>query len=270
MTDSVAEGAVDAAFVRALARARDALGVAPTWHDSLPVRLDVLLERLGLGPILVDRGSGRHGGLRYVDDRWHPVVYRVAPDKRVLSARERFTVAHEIAHALLENQHLPKPLRPSEYWKLESICDDFAARLLLPDREVSSRLSMVIDAGSLLTSTHELATLTDTSLQVAARRLLEQLPSGAAWGVMSMGPAGNDARFRVRWAAGARRHDLGPRAILPEGNPVLKAILNCNKPTDPTTLESHSLACSRRGRSYWLVTSWLVAPTKPSQLSFAV
>src|SRR5258708_7959179 len=54
---------------------------------------------------------------------------------------ERFCVAHELAHYYIARTFKITPETRSEYWKHESVCDDFARHLLIPDSYIMCRLA---------------------------------------------------------------------------------------------------------------------------------
>ena len=102
-------------------------------------------------------------------DRWYPIVYRSKQSSRPLVPRERFAVAHELAHAIVDDQLRLRPLRRSQYWALEGVCDDFAGRLLIPEKQFLAARAAMSGASSALSGIEALARTTNTSLIVAAR-----------------------------------------------------------------------------------------------------
>ena len=124
-----------------------------TWYDSIAkaeastrTELDRLLSCETVYPTdLIDFGGRvgartehahwnekRRGILCYSEGQW---VVRVQGDPAMLSPRERFTVAHELAHLMLIIQGAPDPISQHEYWILESVCDRIARLLLVPIRQ---------------------------------------------------------------------------------------------------------------------------------------
>lgn len=198
----------DPGFKLLLERVSIVLADSVPLDVTVPVPLGEVVASFGLGPLLIERGKDRHGALRRVNSRWHPVVYRRNGGGRYLSPRERFTVAHEIAHAIIETRIGVRPVRNSQYWALEGKCDWFASRLLIPEVFASPTRSRMHNAFSVISLIKELATATRTSRAAAARRLLDDLSNGSAWGIRQI--AGHDHRvaYRVDWAAGVRRHGL--------------------------------------------------------------
>jgi hypothetical protein len=68
----------------------------------------------------------------------HPAVV-LLPAKDI-GGFERFCVAHELAHYLLFMAFHITPQEKSEYWKHETLCDDFARHLLMPAHHLPDKL----------------------------------------------------------------------------------------------------------------------------------
>jgi Zn-dependent peptidase ImmA (M78 family) len=54
-------------------------------------------------------------------------------DSRDFTQFERFLIAHELGHFILEKKFNASPLGESEYWQHEDLCNHFAHVLLVPD-----------------------------------------------------------------------------------------------------------------------------------------
>jgi Zn-dependent peptidase ImmA (M78 family) len=131
---------------------------------SASLGLRVLVEDLGrLDACLIPHGQG----------------HLVKLNSRVPRARRRFSLAHEIAHALFESELAgqlapdPRLYRGSGAGDLavERLCDAFAAELLMPYAQF--RRFAVDDTYVSIQGIERLATLFGTSLSAAARRLAE-------------------------------------------------------------------------------------------------
>jgi hypothetical protein len=74
-----------------------------------------------------------------VDAGTRPKILVQAPDENLESGTktftwwERFVIAHELGHLVLEKHKVPVPAGRAEYWQVETLCDDFAGRLLIPE-----------------------------------------------------------------------------------------------------------------------------------------
>ena len=133
--------------------------------------INVPLDSLGTGD------STRHGELAVVKDRW-----QISVPSDVVNERRRFSIAHEIGHILLfdavaEHADLVRELRRDSFHSyVEALCNQIAARILMPSVPFSSAITRLGGLGSadLLTG------LSDTfwvSAGAAARRLVELEPS---------------------------------------------------------------------------------------------
>lgn len=204
----------DPRFLALLGRAEEILNDAlPRRTGRIPVDLTATLDHFRMGQVIVEGAnrSGRLGGLRRIDGRWRPVVYR---ENRIAStteftSQERFTIAHEIAHAIVEDALFLRPERASQYWALEAACNQFAARLLIPESAVRDQMVAIRGPASTLRAIRSLAASTATSLVTSSRRLLEFVPGTSAWGFSPpRSDAGAPQAFVVAWSAGHRKELL--------------------------------------------------------------
>jgi IrrE N-terminal-like domain len=103
----------------------------------LPVRLRPICRQLGVASIR--RAKLQSGSALLVDAGTKPKILVKAPDddprkqNRTFNWWERFVIAHELGHLVLEKHKMPFPAGRAEYWQVETLCDDFAARLLIPE-----------------------------------------------------------------------------------------------------------------------------------------
>jgi hypothetical protein len=179
----------------------------------LPIDLKDLLDALGIGL----RGDPGHvtkadGGLEFRDGMWSVVIPRSGPiDAASLKPRERFTVAHEVAHYLVEARFGYRPGNKREYWSLEEVCNDFASNLLLPAHAIKAFVDPApSSAAELADRTMEVARSGGVSFEAAARRMLALLPDGAC--IASILRAGRDAPYgAIGWVAQNREWLNGGR-----------------------------------------------------------
>jgi len=91
-------------------------------------------------------------------------------DRPKLTTRQRFSMAHELAHTLLFNASDPPQLRPDapKGSKLEALCHRAARRILMPPTELTAEVTKRgrIGAGDVL----DLARRFDVSTEVVLRR----------------------------------------------------------------------------------------------------
>ena len=132
--------------------------------------------------------------------------YRIIVKADQPAARQRWTVAHEIAHTFI-----PYPeheLAAPEFAELERRCDLFAEALLLPAKDVRGAFRGFLDAGpiaALLSVASEYGVSTEAALNRAhdlgvlngSRSLLAAIESGGA------------QSWRIRKVAADRRLGLG-------------------------------------------------------------
>lgn len=94
-----------------------------------PIDVELLAERMGVGAILRRRmvEDGR------LEHQPHAMT-RILVNETASATRQRFTIAHELAHLLLAAPDAPVTARRSRprYGDEERFCDDFAGALLLP------------------------------------------------------------------------------------------------------------------------------------------
>lgn len=276
MADSVGRG--DPRFFARLQRAEQLLEEAVPREAAVPVDLSDLLRSFGVGEPLVEIGGGRHGGLRRVGDYWRPVVYRRRPGPLALSPRERFTVGHELAHAIVEEGLQLRPVRNSQYWALEEVCDQFASRSLLPDAEVAQARKRATSASSAFAEIKRLALLTEMSLAASARRILVAAGEASAWGIRRVSTPREGSVYRVAWTAGRRRYGVGTLSHVREPNPLFEVLHGVHSIRVPVemSVDGAAFACAWLSPSFAMVTSWClrtdpqVASAEPEQRTLSL
>jgi len=100
-----------------------------------PVNLHRILSRLGIRLRIEEKDKTRtplySPSYLQLDDPPTIIIYRQIQES-VLSARERFSIAHEIAHWVIWRRFGSLPSSGTEYWWHETVCNEFAAGLLVP------------------------------------------------------------------------------------------------------------------------------------------
>jgi len=94
----------------------------------------------------------------------------------VLSSLDRFIVAHEIGHLLLAKQFSASPLGRSEYWQHESLCDDFACALLVPDIAIPRQQLRSTTLHEVIQLATDISRAARVPFFCAARRICEENP----------------------------------------------------------------------------------------------
>lgn len=146
--------------------AQDAAEVLDThWALGFPVDPERIAEAIGM---IVERRHLRDGtsGMLRVEQDASPEIY---VDVNDVEQRQRFTIAHELGHYFERTTSGATDFnfidrRGAEYDAHEFYADEFAANLLMPEREVRAR----VEAGDRLT---KLAQYFGVSLPAAKLRL---------------------------------------------------------------------------------------------------
>jgi hypothetical protein len=125
-----------------------------------PLDLDALAKKLNAGPILYE-DVPFSGELRPVSGG-----FVVVCSKHLSSSRRRFTIAHELSHAIIEKSG---PNCPRVGPELERICDILATELLMPRSAFLERTHQGISIDQIF----ELARAFGTSLAATAIRCAE-------------------------------------------------------------------------------------------------
>lgn len=116
-----------------LSRALQQLNPDGVW----PVNLHGILSRLGIR-LLYEEKKGKAEALLQLGRPPTVIVYRQSPSP-LLSAKERFSIAHELAHWIVWCRFGFSPSSET-YWDHETLCNEFAAELLVPPRALKSFL----------------------------------------------------------------------------------------------------------------------------------
>lgn len=100
--------------------------------SSIPVNVSQLCKCLG---VEIRRAKTGRAHALLVDWKLAPKIFLPFQEahKAEYTAWERFLIAHELGHLVLNRANVPNPDGAGEYWQLESLCDSFARRLLIPD-----------------------------------------------------------------------------------------------------------------------------------------
>ncbi|MGC5171632.1 ImmA/IrrE family metallo-endopeptidase [Microbacterium sp. DT81.1] len=173
------------------------------WRQ-LPVDLDQVIAAGKLGPLIIERGSDRHGAILRTGRSPRPVLFRTDGDTgRALTARERFTVAHEIAHAVIDWDPDSRPVRTRDYWRLEDLCNRFAGELLVPDRRLARLTRGTWTLSARLIEVFRLVDEANVSIQVAARRSCDVSDEVQLLGLeRTFSAKHQSATLRIAWSAG--------------------------------------------------------------------
>lgn len=109
-------------------------------------------------------------------DRGQFVIVLRQSDAGEENTRQRFTFAHEMGHALLAQEMKYAPTSRGEYWRIERLCNDFAARLLVSEADLERLLPATpMIAGEILGRVGLLSKRLKVSVETAARRAIPRL-----------------------------------------------------------------------------------------------
>lgn len=88
--------------------------------------------------------------------------------------RRRFTIAHELAHYVVESRIGYRPVSVRDYWMLEAACQRFAAELLSPREIVESAMAPgIAQPEDVVDAADRLIITTNLSLEAAVRRIVD-------------------------------------------------------------------------------------------------
>lgn len=133
------------------------IAVIARHQGRVPVRLDAIANQLGLAVQRVPMGAGISGSIRHDPDCGSPSGFVIEIDSEEPSIRQRFTLAHEIAHYILHRDVIRNGIKvidsamyrsrlSSDY---ESQANRLAADILMPRNRVLEAWGADKDAASL-------------------------------------------------------------------------------------------------------------------------
>lgn len=131
---------------------------------------------------------------------WDVVLMRTDPAPKPIAAHERFTIAHEIGHYVLQQESGFRPGRRAEYWLGEDLCQHFASKLLIR-HEFLAAADRCESTSDLMAAVNEVARRASVTAEPAARALIEHVPEPVAIGTFVLDPLRSTGRlgFRGWW-----------------------------------------------------------------------
>ena len=175
-----------------LARLIDELGLCAMLNENIPVNIGRIAKALGAES--VRQANISVAGMLIPTEK----AFKVLVNKEHSPVRQRFSCAHEIAHAIFDPKLTPSKrynARPAPNM-LERNCENLAARLLMPD----PTFDKYADSNAFSIPTiMKLARIFHTSIQATTIRLIDVTdePSVAVFSQMSIGKTGS--QLRVSW-----------------------------------------------------------------------
>lgn len=101
-------------------------------NKPLPISVGEIVGSLGVTIGRAKDGRATKGHLLTTKTGSEIILPSADGSQTDYSPWERFLIAHELGHFVLERKRVPRPLGESEYWEHEELCDSFARWLLLP------------------------------------------------------------------------------------------------------------------------------------------
>lgn len=142
-------------------------------HEPVPIDLTLLCHRLGVRVARYPFEKIKARAI-LVYGRIMPEIWLRATSDGSQSYRpyERFAIAHEIGHLVLRKECGASLSDQSPYWLHESLCDEFAADLLIPERQLQPLVERTPnEASAQFGLCVELATTCNVTWETAATRL---------------------------------------------------------------------------------------------------
>jgi hypothetical protein len=168
-------------------------------NASVPRDLVKIAQELG-AEIQYWRGGSEHGRLALRGEG--AATIWISDSTGAGEVKARFTIAHEVGHLLLWRK---LGLRPSElksrreYWEVESLCNYFAGKLLVPESILKQ--ARFRHPGDILMMLGFVMKSCKVSAEVAARELVDAFEGLGYW-VADVSEKGGSTSYRVKWACG--------------------------------------------------------------------
>ncbi len=216
--------------------------------QPVPIDLGAVLRRHGLRLAATPlKRRGVHGALVERSGQREVLIYGVRPGAS-LNARQRFAVAHELAHHILDQRGCVQPDRGRGYWRIEDACNRFAAALLIPDVAVRWASTSACDSADLFSRISVVVDRARVSYQAVCRRLEAHLDNWESWEIADPPVGRAEVAGVVVWNVGdLRRLDLRrPAHVPPEHS--LAPLVNAAREWIPGTVLAR-----RHGDAVWIL-----------------
>ena len=170
----------------------DDLGIRDLLNENIPVNIGRVAKSLGAES--VRQANLSIAGMLIPTEK----SFRVLVNKNISPVRQRFSCAHEIAHAIFDPGLTPA-MRHNEQPApnmLERNCENMAARLLMPDPTFGNYADL---SAFSIPTIMKLARIFHTSVQATTIRLMDVTnePSVAIFSKMAIGKTGS--QLRLNW-----------------------------------------------------------------------
>ena len=189
------------------AKAEKELNPSNAW----PVDISAVLEYLGIRLELTCGSDLKAAAHLVINDRPSIVIRSKGTEHPLMNGFNRFSIAHEIGHWIIWRRFGLLPQDKSEYWAHERLCNEFAAKLLLPTEALSSFLETLVERGvHPLHFPRNVASAGQVSWHVAARSITV-LPTCEYWYIRFVTFGGADLHVNCSTVANGSRY-VGERA----------------------------------------------------------
>lgn len=170
---------------------------------SHPIRVRWLLAQLGvrLEKHVVQQGQRLAEVRRTPSGCYKVSLFRAHSRPERLSPRERFTLAHELGHVLIDIRYAWRPVTKQEYVFCEQICNSFAGALLVPAKVVAREAQSALSPAAAVVGLLRLSSECRVSPEVAGRRLVETCPGLGLLSAIRTTNARKREVLSVKWSA---------------------------------------------------------------------
>jgi hypothetical protein len=172
-----------------------------TGDAVAPIDLGALLDSLRVDIEFCP--DAKTPGVTKPTSRTYKVVLPGTASSDGLSNRQRFSVAHELAHVLLDYQYGIRPTDEAEHREVERWCDHFASELLVPEKAVASFHAR--SWREMYERMSALAGMYQVSMEVVARRIARRKPTLVIARLSESTNIRGERVLRVQWCAGDKQ-----------------------------------------------------------------
>lgn len=165
------------------------------------------------------------GAMRSTVNGYEVILTRRTCEEAPLSPRERFTIAHELAHVLLHKRFQWFPIIRSDYQLCEDWCNLFASCLLIPD--AAAQRCDVSSPTAALRALDAISIKYGVSRQAAAKKIAANRPNVGFFSGVKVQNSFGEPVIKLWWGVSsiAAIH-LAPALHLKRDNPVGRALLS--------------------------------------------
>lgn len=169
------------------------LGISELLNTELPVKIKEIA--FALGAKSVRQANIPASGMMLPSGDGFLVLLNKNDNRK----RQKFSCAHEIAHAIYDPKFNPSMRRamPSAANALEKKCNKLASYLLMPDPAFSNYVECY---GNAISTIVKLARVFETSIQATAARFIDVITEPCALVVSSVKSGRSGRKLRVKWA----------------------------------------------------------------------